>query len=73
MENEAKTRTLMDGLLDEMNRVRELIAEYKSLPNGVGNLGAALMEINIKEAEQSIRTGDVIEMMRCYSHLKTCE
>lgn len=69
----AETKTLMDGLLDEMNRVRELITEYKNLPNGVGNIGAALMGINIKEAEDSIRNNDVIEMMRCYEHLKSCE
>lgn len=68
-----KTKTLMDGLFDEMNRVRELITEYKSLPGGVGNLGAALMEINIKEAEQAIKNNDVVEMIRSYSSLKSCE
>lgn len=67
-----KTQNLMDGLFDEMNRVRELIAEYKSLPDGVGNIGAALMTINIKEAEQAIKNNDVIEMLRCYEVLKSC-
>lgn len=65
-------KNLMDGLFDEMNRVRELIKEYEGLPNGVGNIGAALMRINITKAEMAIRNNDVVEMLREYESLKSC-
>jgi hypothetical protein len=68
-----KTNNLMDGLLKEMNRVRELITEYKSLPGGAGMLGASLMAINIQMAEKAISNGDVIEMLVQYEKLKNCE
>ena len=66
-------QNLMDGLLAEMNRVRELITEYKRLPNGVGNIGAALLANNIQMAERAISSGDVIEMLVQYDKLKQCE
>lgn len=69
----AETKNLMDGLLEEMNRVRELIAEYKSLPNGVGMIGAGLMTVNIRMAEKAISNNDVIEMLVQYEKLKSCE
>lgn len=65
-------KNLMDGLFDEMNRVRELIKEYKQLPNGAGFFGAVIMQENIKRAEQAIRNNDVIEMLREYESLKSC-
>jgi len=69
----AEVKNLMDGLFDEMNRVRELIKEYQQLPNGVGNIGSALMKANIDNAERSIRNNDVVEMLVCYEQLKSCE
>lgn len=69
----SETKNLMDGLLEEMNRVRELIAEYKSLPNGVGMIGAGLMAVNIRMAEKAISNNDVIEMVVQYEKLKSCE
>lgn len=69
----SETKNLMDGLLEEMNRVRELIAEYKSLPNGVGMIGAGLMTVNIRMAEKAISNNDVIEMLVQYEKLKSCE
>lgn len=69
----AETKNLMDGLLEEMNRVRELIAEYKSLPQGVGMIGAGLMTVNIRMAEKAISSGDVVEMLVQYEKLKSCE
>lgn len=69
----AETKNLMDGLLEEMNRVRELITEYKSLPQGVGIIGAALMTGHIKMAENAISNNDVVEMLVQYEKLKSCE
>jgi len=63
-------QNLMDGLLSEMNRVRELITEYESLPKGAGMFGSTMMKLNIKMAELSIGSGDVADMMLQYQKLK---
>jgi len=65
---------LMDGLLSEMNRVREIIKEYEhpSL-NGAGMLAATLMKIDIQNAEIAISNGNVISMLQAYSKLKENE
>lgn len=68
-----ETKNLMDGLFDEMNRVRELIREYKKLPNNAGMTRAALMQNNINQAQRAIRSNDMVEMLREYEGLKSCE
>ena len=69
----SEPKNLMDGLFDEMNRVREIIKIYEDLPSGAGRFAAALMKQNIEEAEQSIKDNDVIEMLKQYNSLKTWE
>ena len=64
---------LMEGLLSEMNRVRELITEYENLPGGAGFFGATMMKAEIKRAEYAISSNDVIAMLRSYEELKSCE
>lgn len=66
-------RNLMDAIFEEMNRVRKLIKEYEQLPNGVGAIGAQLLQNNINQAERAIRSGDVLDMLREYEALKQCE
>lgn len=65
---------LMDGLLSEMNRVRDIIKEYEhpSL-NGAGQFAASFMKMDILMAEKSISEGDVIKMLQAYSKLKEYE
>ena len=62
---------LMSGLLNEMNRVRELTIEYGALPNGAGLFGVTTMKDSIKMAEMSISNDDVIDMLRQYENLKS--
>lgn len=64
---------LMDGLFEQMNRVRELIQEYKKLPGNAGMIGAMLMQQDINAAENSIKENDVVKMLVTYEKLKTCE
>jgi hypothetical protein len=66
-------QNLMDGLLSEMNRVRELIQDYKELPNNAGWFGVSIMTCSIKFAEQAISENDVIKMLRVYETLKNHE
>ena len=63
---------LLDGLFEEMNRVRDLITEYKKLPDGVGMIGAMLMEHDIQVAEEAIKESDVVKMIRAFEALKGC-
>lgn len=67
------SENLMQGLLSQMNRVRETIKEYEQLPGGVGMVGASLMKIDIQKAERAIATGDVVQAMVCYSALERIE
>jgi hypothetical protein len=62
---------LMEGILSEMNRVRDIIKEYEHpMLNGAGNLAAALMKVDIKSAEKAISSGNVIDMIVAYEKLK---
>ena len=60
---------LIEGLLAEMNRVRELIPLYE-LPNGAGTFPIAQMNASLDRAEAAIASGDVIDELRCYEELK---
>ena len=67
-------QNLIDGLLYEMNRVREIIKEYEHpMLKGAGFIASSMMKIDIQRAEKSIRDNDVIEMMICYTKLKEYE
>lgn len=59
---------LIEGLQSEMNRVREIIKVYETIPTGA--LAATMMKMDIAETEKAIATGDTVEMMRCYEDLK---
>jgi hypothetical protein len=72
MEN-TEPKNIMESLLDEMNRVREIIAEYRSLPGGGGLVAAACMQTDVKKAEIAIASDDVIEVLQAYQQLKTWE
>lgn len=73
MKTTTKSQNLMDGLFEEMNRVRDIIKEYDSLPNGAGFIGSSLMKIDIQNAERAISNNDVIQMLKAYESLKDIE
>jgi len=64
---------LIEGLQEQMNRVREIISEYDSLPNNAGALASGFMKISIKNAEKAIANGDTIAMLAAFEDLKTYE
>jgi hypothetical protein len=64
--------SLSTAIFDEMNRVRELIEEYESLPDNAGFLGASLMKVSVKRAEKAIADSDVVAMLVAYEDLKKC-
>lgn len=67
----AEVRTLADALPEEMARVREAIAIYKTVP--MGHIAAALMQADIDAAMKAIMHGDTVEMLRRYESLKGWE
>lgn len=62
---------LMEGLLSEMNRAREIKKLYDEIP--LGAFGSAMIVATIKEAEEAIASGDVVAMLKCYAELKEIE
>jgi len=62
---------LMDGLLEELRRNRELAAIYDTIPTGA--IGAALIRRDIATAEKAIAESDTVAMLRVYNALKNNE
>jgi hypothetical protein len=67
-----ESKNLIEGLLEEMNRVREIIKIYEEVGDA-GKFAIAFMNLSIKKAEAAMATGDVVEMLRIYQELKEYE
>ena len=63
---------LMGGLQQELTRCRELLKLYESIGPG-GVFASVMLKLEIEKAEKSISDNDVIEMLRCYKELASCE
>ena len=63
---------LIEGLIEQMNRCRELIKHYEAI-GPVGTFGKVMIQQDIKNAEIALGSGDTIEMVKCYETLKGCE
>jgi len=64
---------LIEGLHREMDRVREIIKEYDSIPNNAGAFASGMMKFSITNAEMVIARGDTIGMMKALNDLKQYE
>lgn len=64
---------IIEGVQRQCNRVRDLIPQYESLPNGAGSIAVALMRASIQLAEQAIASGDVTQMIGAYRDLEGYE
>ena len=62
---------LVDGLHEQMDRARELRKRYENITTG--HFGTVIIDLTIKQAERSIASGDVAEMMTAYSALEALE
>lgn len=72
-QHQPEIKNLVDGIFEEMNRVRGIIKEYEQLENGAGKLAASFMNIDLKFAELSLRRSDVLMMLAAYGKLKSWE
>ena len=62
---------IADGFKQELERARELLIVYQSIPTG--QFGAIMIKKAIDRAETSMLTGDVVEMVQSYNELKALE
>lgn len=65
--------TLGDQFPVELQRVRELLDIYKSLPAQSGFFGVAILTDLIKRAEKAQAENDIVEMVRTYAEMKEAE
>lgn len=61
--------TLADALPKEMARVREILGHYKAL-GPVGMFGAAMIEQDLRAADEALASGDVVACIRAYNTLR---
>lgn len=60
---------LMEGLIEQMNRNRELLEAYKAI--GIpGTFGSAMIIADIQAAEKAMGEGDTVAMLKCFAALK---
>jgi hypothetical protein len=64
---------LIQHLLYEIIRVKELIKYYDSIPNGGGQLGSSILNELVAEAYNSLVNYDVILMKKYYDLLLNCD
>lgn len=64
---------LIQRLLYEIIRVKELIKYYDSIPNGAGLLGASILTELVSEAYQSLVNYDTELMGKYYDLLQNCD
>jgi hypothetical protein len=63
----------VDAIQRECNRVREIIAQYKALPNGVGTFGATWMQDLVRRSEKAIAEQDAVACVVCLKELREVE
>jgi len=63
---------LIEGILQQCNRCRELIAVYKGLGPS-GSFGAVVIQNAIWEGEGALASGDVVRMIAAYKELEGCK
>jgi hypothetical protein len=64
---------LVQLLLYEIIRVKELIKYYDSIPNGAGQLGSSILNELVSEAYTSLVNYDIVLMQKYYDLLLNCD
>ena len=63
----------MQGLCEQIDRVKEIVKEYEALPGGAGNFAAVFMKQDIAMAEKARNEGDTIQMLVYFHKLQEYE
>lgn len=64
---------LVEGLEKEIQRNRELLDIYRSLPANAGAFGALMIDRDIQNAVKALGSGDIVEMLKAYNAMKDNE
>lgn len=64
---------LIEGLLSEIDRVKEIIKEYESLPNNAGAFAISMMNFGIEFAKNKMIINDTVGMIQALKYLKEYE
>ena len=64
---------LVQLLLYEIIRVKELVKYYDSIPNGAGQLGSSILNELVSEAYASLVNYDLVLMQKYYDLLLNCD
>jgi len=70
---QAESTDLIQDLLYEIIRVKELIKYYEDIPNGAGKLGASILTELIAEAHKSLVDYDPRLIKKYYDLLQNCD
>jgi hypothetical protein len=63
------TETLGDAIPKEMARVRKILGHYREIgPAGV--FGATFIELDLREADRAVMSGDPVAMLVAYQKLR---
>ena len=71
--NPGSRSDLVQLLLYEIIRVKELIKYYDSIPNGAGQLGSSILNELVSEAYASLVNYDTVLMQKYYDLLLNCD
>jgi hypothetical protein len=64
---------LIEALQLEIERVKEIVEVYDSLPNNAGLFASTMMKTSIKKAEMNIQFVDTVGMIQSLNDLKSYE
>jgi len=68
-----RSSDLVQRLLSEIIRVKELIKYYDAIPDGAGQLGSSILNELVAEAYTSLVNYDVVLMQKYYDLLLNCD
>ncbi|HZY38952.1 MAG TPA: hypothetical protein VFE53_19965 [Mucilaginibacter sp.] len=68
-----RSSDLVQALLYEIIRVKELIKYYDSIPDGAGQLGSSILNELVGEAYASLVNYDLVLMRKYYDLLLNCD
>ena len=64
-------KTLMDGLLSEIERCSKLKVVYDGIPSGA--FGSKVIQQAIDNAKAAVASGDIEEMIKSFKSCQECE
>ena len=70
---QGESTDLIQNLLYEIIRVKELIKYYEDIPNDAGKLGASILTELVAEAHKSLVDYDPVLIKKYYDLLQNCD